>query len=187
MEKIRADSMHLCSSRTHIQNLKETHFLCFPPVPLRAAVSFIEFVFWYLYKTFPLWLTPSLKPGMWPHVNVHFYSPIISGLCCLKAYSELKWKTREVTDDLEAVCVLIPSTFAASVLAWIGSWHQINSSRPSKQIENVQPHLQIPIFSYSLQGFLLKSYSSIVYDIVSPSWELIFFPKLAWLSLDGLN
>lgn len=98
-------------------------FWRFPHVPLRAAVSLIEFVFWYLYKTFPLWFTPSLKRSTWPHVNVYFYGSIISGLLnlhCLKAHSELKWKTQEVSDHLEVASVLVLRDFAASILAGIG-------------------------------------------------------------------
>lgn len=127
---------------------------------------------------------------------MHFYGLIISGLLnlrCLKAYSELKWKTREVADHLEAVCVLVLkdfysfSLFRGWSIAKIRSWHLINYSRLSKQIENVPPRLQMPTSADSLQGFLLKSSSSMVHCIVSPSSELIFFPKLAWISLDGLN
>lgn len=55
---------------------------------------------------------------------MYFYGPIISGLLnlgCLKAYSELKRKTQEVSDHLEAVYVLVPSGFTASVLAGTGA------------------------------------------------------------------
>lgn len=53
-------------------------------------------------------------------LNVYFYGPIISGLlnlCCLKASSELKRKTPEISDHLEAVYVLVLSGFTALLLA----------------------------------------------------------------------
>lgn len=55
---------------------------------------------------------------------MYFYGPIISGLlnlCCLKAYSELKRKTQEVSDHLEAVYVLVLSGFTALPVAGTGA------------------------------------------------------------------
>lgn len=55
---------------------------------------------------------------------MYFYGPIISGLlnlCCLKAHSELKRKTQEVSDQLEAVYVLVLSGFTALPVAGTGA------------------------------------------------------------------
>ena len=138
-----------CRARTQAQGSEEPPVQVFSSCSSESCCVINWTEFWCLYKAFPLWFTPSLKPCMWPHVNVYFYGPIISGLfnlCCLKASSELERRTPEVSDHLEAV------TCAGS--KWLHSftscrdwdraklkpWHQINpSDQNQKSLENRQP------------------------------------------------
>lgn len=81
--------------------------------------------------------------------------------------------------------------------AKIRPWHRINSSGLSKPTSRITRKYATSFYLNTslaetcirlLTGnFLLKSYSSVACCVVSSSSELIFFPKLAWASLDSLN
>lgn len=168
-------------------------------------MSLIELVFWCLYKAFPLWFTPSLKPCMWPHVKCVFlwsYNLRTFKSLLLKG---IQWAEAENSRDFwsfrSSLCA--GSKWLHSFIScrdWgrakIRPWHRINSSGLSKPTSRITRKYATSFYLNTslaetcirlLTGnFLLKSYSSVACCVVSSSSELIFFPSLhgpPWIAL----